>query len=101
MHATSPEDRADRLERQIMLAEIGLAGQARIAAHTARIPNASLDLRGFVASRYAERAGFAAVAVGAAEEAPAFIEDASARAVVEGSLAVLREIRAALSGGGV
>lgn len=99
MSATSPEVRPGRLERQIMLAEIGLAGQARIAASTARVPTEDEGLQGLVASRYAARAGFAAVVSGATEEAPAFVEHPSARAVVQGSLAALREIRAAVFGG--
>lgn len=100
MVATSRGSLPPHLERQIMLTEIGLAGQARIGAATAHVPPAGDGLRGLVASRYAERAGFAEVRSGEAELAPSFVTDPAARAVVEGSLAALREIRTAVFGGG-
>jgi hypothetical protein len=87
-----------RLERQVQLVEIGAAGQARISAHTAAVPSEASGLVGLVARRYAERAGFADVVEGPAEEAPDFVEAPAARAVVAGSLAALREIRAAVFG---
>ena len=88
----------DRLERQIILAEIGLEGQARISAQEARVPTEASGLLGLVASRYASRAGFAALVPGDAEDAPPFMEHAAAREVVAGSLSALREIRAAVFG---
>lgn len=99
MSATPRDDRPAHLERQIMLAEIGLTGQARIGASTARVPPETDGLHGLVASRYAARAGFGAVVAGESEAAPGFVTDPAARAVVEGSLAALREIRAAVFGG--
>ena len=101
MSATPPrprEDRAADLSRQITLPEIGLAGQARIAEATARVPSTNDGLRGLVASRYAARAGFAEVVAGEAGEPPAFVVHPAAREVVAGSLAALREIRLAVFG---
>ena len=85
-----------RWARQIQLGEVGEAGQARIAAATARVPTEDV-LTSLVARAYAERAGFGAIVAGPSEDVPAFVEHPAARAVIAGSLAALREIRVALS----
>jgi hypothetical protein len=84
-----------RFARHLALAEIGPAGQARIGEATAHVGGAGLA--GDVATAYAERAGFARVAHdGTPERLPEWVRDASARAVLEGSLSALRAIRDAL-----
>jgi hypothetical protein len=91
-------DFAARYARQIMLAEVGAAGQARICAASAAV--AGDGLAHAVAERYARRAGFAAVAPGGidvdalAPRAIASVE--AARQVLAGSRAALAAFRAAL-----
>ena len=81
-----------RFLRQILVAEIGDDGQAALGRSVARVAHAGLA--GDVARTYAERAGFASVeANDEAPVAPAFVVDAAARAVVEGALSALDEIR--------
>lgn len=92
------------LARQIQLAEVGEAGQSRIGEHVARVPAfspadaTSCLLESFVAGRYADRAGFAAVEAGPGEHpnVPEWVVHPAAQAVVSGSLAALRELRLAL-----
>lgn len=89
-------DRARHL-RQILVAEIGEAGQARIADSEARVLGSGLAHE--VAARFAKGAGFARLVPGALDEAtlaPAFVTLPAARSVLAGSRAALREIRRGL-----
>jgi len=89
-------DRARHL-RQILVAEIGEPGQARIAAAEARVTGDGLAHE--VAARFAEGAGFARVVPGEVDKAklaPDFVTLPAARAVLAGSRAALAEIRRAL-----
>lgn len=89
-------DRARHL-RQILVAEIGEAGQARIANAEAMVLGTGLAHE--VAARFAEGAGFARLLTGEVSEAalaPAFVHLPAARAVLSGSRSALREIRRAL-----
>ena len=83
--------------RQVLLTEIGEAGQARISAATARVSGAGLAHA--IAARYAEGAGFASVGEGAIDVdalAPeAIVIDRRAREIVAGARAALSEIRRA------
>jgi hypothetical protein len=87
----------ERFVRQVLLTEIGEAGQARICAATARVSGEGLAHA--IAARYAEGAGFAAVAEGAIDVdalAPSsIVTDPRARQIVAGSRAALAEIRRA------
>jgi hypothetical protein len=87
-----------RFLRQVILPEIGAAGQRRIEAARASVGGDGLAHE--VASRYARGAGFAAVSPGAIDVdalAPASIAaDPAARAVLAGSRAALAEMRRAL-----
>jgi len=84
--------------RQILLPEIGAAGQDLIARGTAAVGGAGLASE--IATRYARTAGFGAVAPGAVDVdawAPESVcVHAAPRAVVAGARAALAEIRAAL-----
>ena len=86
-----------RYVRQMILAEVGDEGQARLEASTARVGGQGLGHE--VASAYATRAGFARVDGGDIDEnalAPAFLHDRATRAVVAGSRAALAAMRAVL-----
>jgi hypothetical protein len=86
-----------RYVRQMLVAEIGEAGQARLAAAEARLSGEGLAHE--MAAAYASRAGIGRVAAGAIDEralAPSFLEEPAARAVVAGSRAALASIRRAL-----
>lgn len=92
-----------RFLRQMLLAEVGETGQARIAAAVAAVgapSNAGPTLAHDVASRYARGAGFARVEAGAVDVdalAPvAIVRVAAAREVLAGSRAALASMRAAL-----
>jgi hypothetical protein len=88
----------DRYVRQMMLPEIGEAGQRRIGAATAAVGGEGLAHE--IAARYAQGAGFAAIAPGPVDveaSAPvALVKDDAARAVLAGSRAALAEIRRAI-----
>lgn len=82
-----------RYLRQILLPEIGEAGQAKICAATAEVRGA-----GEVAELYAIRAGFQGISMGvAAEVPPGLVEIPGARAVLAGALTALRAMHEALS----
>jgi len=86
-----------RYLRQMLVGEIGQAGQARIARAAA--PLSGVGLCHEIAVSYAERAGVGSVTPGAIDEAslaPSFLTNAAARAVVAGSRAALASLRAAL-----
>lgn len=86
-------DRARHL-RQILVAEIGEAGQERIARAEARVLGPGLAHE--VAARFASGAGMARLLPGEIDEAelaPAFVTQPGARKVLAGSRAALREIR--------
>ncbi|WP_437285153.1 hypothetical protein [Sorangium sp. So ce406] len=92
-----------RYLRQVLLAEIGPEGQARLGAATARVlggGGGAPPLAHEVAERYARGAGFGAVAAGAIDLdalAPAdLVTSPAARAVLAGARAALAEMRAAL-----
>lgn len=95
-----------RTLRQLLLAEIGPEGQARIASATARVlgAGAGASLAHEVAERYARGAGFGALAEGAIDIdalAPEpLVAAPAARAVLAGARAALAEMRAALALGG-
>jgi hypothetical protein len=90
-----------RFLRQVLLPEIGEAGQRRIAAAAASIGGTGLAHE--VASRYAIGAGFATVTAGDVDVdtlAPAdLVTSEAARAVLAGARAALIEMRRALEGG--
>ena len=92
---------AARFVRQILLPEIGEAGQRRIGAATAAVAGDGLAHE--VAVRYVEAAGFGAVAAGGVDVAalaPAsLVTDAHARAVLAGARAALAELRRAVGVG--
>lgn len=89
-------DRARHL-RQILVAEIGEAGQARIADAEARVLGAGLSHE--IAARFAEGAGFPRLtqaSVDVSDLAPSFMTLPAARQILAGSRLALREIRRAL-----
>jgi hypothetical protein len=92
-----------RFVRQVLLPEIGEAGQAAIQRASAAVGGPPGDLAHAIASDYAVAAGFARVTSGAIDVdalAPAAVtRDPSARAVLAGSRAALAAVRAALAGG--
>ena len=87
-----------RFLRQILLPEIGEAGQQRLGEASAAV--AGTGLAHEVAARYAEGAGFGHVAPGVIDVdalAPtSIVKDARAREVLAGARAALREMRGAL-----
>ncbi|MEJ7735610.1 MAG: hypothetical protein WKG00_41285 [Polyangiaceae bacterium] len=91
---------ASRYLRQLLLAEVGAAGQARIGAARARVGGATPAHA--VAELYARRAGFAGVdpaAPGALEleaDDAAGVCTPAARALLAGARLALRETRRAL-----
>jgi hypothetical protein len=89
-----------RYGRQILVAEIGEAGQARIEVATVALSGPGLAHE--IACTYAERAGVSRIVPGLIDErekAPTFLENATARAVVAGSRAALAALRSALGAG--
>jgi len=96
---------AARHLRQMLLPEIGMAGQARLGAATARVgvspsERGAAGLAHEIATRYALGAGFARVEPGridVASLAPrAIVEQEAAREVLAGARAALAAIRDAL-----
>ena len=89
-----------RFVRQVLLPEIGEAGQRRLGAATAAVAGAGLAHE--VAVRYVEAAGFGAVLPGPIDVealAPAeIVTNASARDVLAGARAALAELRRAALG---
>jgi hypothetical protein len=86
-----------RYVRQMLVADIGEAGQARLADAVAPLSGEGLAYD--IATTYASRAGIGRVVPGPIDEralAPSFLEEPAARAVVAGSRAALASIRAAL-----
>ena len=87
-----------RYVRQMLLAEIGVAGQARLASAVAAVAGNGLCHE--IASAYATRAGIGTVVPGvidADQLAPDFLSQSAARAVVAGSRAALASMRQALT----
>lgn len=98
----APVDRNRRLARQMLLPEIGVEGQNRIAATSASLDVAALGERTLmhrVAICYAERAGFGALGVGDLDEealAPRSLAlHSGPRAVLAGARAAVVAIREA------
>jgi len=86
-----------RYVRQMMLAEIGEAGQAKLTGAVVALRGAGLAHE--IATSYAERAGVGQVVDGPIDEAalaPDFLRHAATRAVVAGSRAALSAVRVAL-----
>ncbi|MEO7331467.1 MAG: hypothetical protein ABI193_23025 [Minicystis sp.] len=92
-----------RFVRQILLPEIGEAGQARLAHGSATVGGASLAHE--VASLYARGAGFAEVVPGAIDVdalAPVtIVSTPEARSLLAGARAALAEIRRAARVGAI
>ena len=90
-------EQAARYGRQILLAELGVEGQARICATTAPVGGATFAHE--VAARYAERAGFASVTPGVIDldalAPPGIVQRPEARAVLAAARVVLAEMRKA------
>lgn len=90
-----------RFVRQILLPEIGEAGQARLAQARAAVGGPSLAHE--IAGLYARGAGFAELVPGAIDVdalAPvSLVSTPAARALLAGSRAALAEIRRAVSSG--
>ena len=85
-----------RYARQILLAGVGVAGQERVLGGVAAVAGDGLHHE--VATRYASRAGFAAIAPGAiAVDEPSVTHPATA-AVLAGSRAALVAFRRAVEG---
>lgn len=84
-----------RFVRQMLVAELGEAGQARLEEATALVSGEGLLHE--VATAYASRAGMR-IGSGPIDEAlaPAFLKEPAARAVVAGSRAALASLRDAL-----
>jgi hypothetical protein len=87
-----------RFARQMLLAEIGEAGQRRLEGATA--PIAGVGLAHEVGEAYARRAGMGRIVAGPIDAAlaPSFLENEAARAVVSGSRAALAAIRRTVLG---
>ena len=87
-----------RFLRQVLLPEIGEAGQRRLGEASAAVAGPGLAQQ--VAARYAEGAGFGSVAPGAIDVdalAPStIVKNPHAREVLAGARAALREMRGAL-----
>jgi len=89
-----------RWVRQMLVAEIGEAGQARLAKGTARVAGEGLAHE--IGMAYALRADIGRVVPGPIDEArlaPAFLRAPAARAMVAGSRAALSALRSALEDG--
>jgi hypothetical protein len=83
--------------RQMLVAEVGEAGQARLEAATFALAGDGLAHQ--IAQAYAARAGVGSVVQGPIDEGalvPSFVENAAARSVVAGSRAALAAMRAIL-----
>jgi hypothetical protein len=93
--------RSVRFVRQVLLPEIGEAGQRRIEEASARVAGDGLAHE--IAALYAAGAGFGAVAPGAVDVGalapPDIVANAAAREVLAGSRAALAEMRRALHEG--
>jgi hypothetical protein len=99
-----------RFLRQVILVEVGPAGQRRLARSSAAVGGTGLAFE--VATRYAERAGFAEIVEeprdasaawsvdGAIDVDEAIVATKAAAEVLKGSRAALRAILAAAKGGG-
>ncbi|MFT3776160.1 MAG: hypothetical protein QM820_63260 [Minicystis sp.] len=89
----------ERFLRQVLLPEIGEAGQRRLGASEAAVGGEGIAHE--VAARYAEGAGFAAIVAGPVDVealAPqAIVRTTAAREVLAGSRAALAEMRRALA----
>jgi molybdopterin/thiamine biosynthesis adenylyltransferase len=87
-----------RFVRQVLLPEIGEAGQARLGEAEAAVGGAGLAHE--VAARYAEGAGFGAVVAGPIDvdalAPPAIVRTDAAREALAGARAALAEIRRAV-----
>jgi hypothetical protein len=86
-----------RYGRQMMLPEIGDAGQAKLARAVVALGGEGLSHE--IAASYAERAGVGQVVAGPIDEAalaPSFLRHAATRAVVSGARAALSALRGAL-----
>ena len=83
-------------QKQILLPEIGAAGQRKIMGQRAPLPRGGWA--GEVAEIYAKRAGFAAVEPGATAmpAPPEWLSSGASRSLMAGSLAALHALRAAL-----
>lgn len=90
---------AERFVRQMLVAEIGDAGQRAICAGEAAVLGPSAAHA--VAERYARAAGFESFVPGEVRDelAPSFVVEPAARAVLSGSRAALSEIVRAARGG--
>lgn len=92
-----------RTLRQVLLPEIGPAGQARIGRAAAAVldPGGGDPLAHDVAERYARGAGFAELGPGGIDVAalapPALVASPAAGAVLAGARTALAELRAALA----
>lgn len=90
-----------RFVRQVLLPEIGEAGQRRLGSASAAVGGEGLAHE--VATRYALGAGFAEIVPGALDVdalAPAaIVSDPSARQVLAGARAALAEMRSVTTGG--
>jgi len=90
-----------RFVRQVLLPEIGEAGQRRLEAASAAVGGDGLAHE--IAARYAVGAGFSGVVPGSVDVAalaPAdLVTDPGARQILAGSRAALAEMRRALEGG--
>jgi molybdopterin/thiamine biosynthesis adenylyltransferase len=88
-----------RYVRQVILPEIGEAGQARLASASVRVGGGT---SGEIEAAYLRAAGVGSIERGDADDsdAPAFgITDASARDVALGAWRALRTMRAIVRGG--
>jgi hypothetical protein len=81
----------------MLVAEVGEAGQERLAQATVALGGEGLDH--FIACAYAERAGVGAIVDGPLDHAalaPPFLDIPAARSVVAGARAALGALRAVL-----
>jgi len=90
-----------RYARQMLVAEVGEAGQDRLAQATVALGGEGLDH--LIACAYARRAGVGAIVDGPLDDAalaPPFVATPAIRSVVAGSRAALAAMRAVLLPGG-
>ena len=89
-----------RYLRQVILVDVGPSGQRRIAEARAAVGGEGLGHA--IATRYAERAGFAEVTPGAidSQDEDRVVATSAPAAVLAGSRAALRAILAAVRGEG-
>lgn len=86
-----------RYARQMLVAEVGDAGQERLAKATFALDGEGLDHA--IACAYARRAGVGAIVEGPLDQAvlaPPFVATPAIRSVVAGSRAALAAMRAVL-----